>query len=122
LEGIPLNLEPCRRCQEQGQPENFSSPIKCGFLSGSFDPDNWQCGTLNALRSLIKPDDIKYNEDCSVAVLPCFGTEDGFLLLTWYKRRGAVAKCDWIDLFMQSPATLEDVEATIEALEAHYGN
>lgn len=79
----------CPRCEKAGrQPANFGSPRGCAFLSGTFDSDNWNCMTANALRDIVEADDSwrVHSDDEHLGVIPWDGGR--FVVLTWYKSRG----------------------------------
>lgn len=113
----------------------YSDPIRCAFTKGKFSTDNWNCGTLNALRGLL------YNEDgtpsiwaewkpgpagtfmwrddfgaSSIGVLYVPGAND-YILMLWYKERGAVGQA-WLvsDDHQPKLLTLEAAEEAIEAV------
>jgi hypothetical protein len=99
----------CPGCKSRGKPWNGQDP-KCAFHNGeTFDPDNWQCATMNALRDLAdRPGATHYQEDSRVAVLP-YNTGDvaqddddlinvrGFIVLAWYKDRGTTDQAFLMD-------------------------
>ena len=94
----------CEYCQDyQGKrPSHFGSDPRCGFdENGLFKSDNWQCITLNSLRSCIERFGYWLRKDmqqASIGVLTIpehlFEDEDdviraGYIVVTWYKNRGA---------------------------------
>jgi hypothetical protein len=79
------------------QPAGFGQPRKCGFTDREwshglfFTSENWNCETLNALRDIavthVNPDD----RSIGIVWLPeSDDTDSGWIVLTWYKRRGSV--------------------------------
>lgn len=107
----------CPRCIAQGQPASFASPVECGFPEGIFDSDNWMCATLGRLRGVLPEHLTLYNEDSYAAIVACPGEDEGFLVVSWYKNRGRTSEVRWMCEEDSRPATLEEVEATIERLE-----
>lgn len=98
----------CEYCQQayQGKrPGHFGSDPRCGFDGNSlFKSDNWQCATLNTLRSCIERYGYWLRKDmqqASIGVLTIpehdgwFEDEEdsevktGYIVMTWYKSRGA---------------------------------
>ncbi len=81
----------CKMCKMRKQTW-AGDPPKCAFENGEeFQPNNWNCATMNALREIA--DDILkenyYIEDTHCAIIPYDGdTNAGFIVLSWYKRRG----------------------------------
>ena len=108
----------CRRCQAQGQPEHFGDPVKCAFPEGVFWHRNWQCATLGALRAALdRLGRVQWSDDSNAAVTPCLDGDGGFLILGWYKSRGRTTSVQWVREDESRPATLSEVEATLDALE-----
>ena len=85
---------------------------RCAFESGTFDSDNWMCGTLIALRDLGE-EKRAYNSDHSALVLS--GPEDScsFILLYWYKNRGRTESALVWDGQTPTPLTLAEAEAAL---------
>lgn len=95
----------CKLCKERGIPKHFGSPPKCAFKSKTFSGDNWNCATMNALRSICSDGytqgqtergktlvfSLRDDMDCgSIGVIPCH--EEGvYLVMTWYKQRGCTS-------------------------------
>src|SRR5512143_2222550 len=85
----------CSDCMCDPHPRN-SDPRRCAFdEAGLFTGDNWTCGTMLALRDLVRDPftggSICQANDSSVGVIPIPGwdrDERGFILLEWYKHRG----------------------------------
>mgnify|MGYP005994574009 CR=1 FL=1 len=107
----------CRRCRIQGQPAIFASSVQCAFPSGVFSADNWQCATLTRLRSLLPDSAVQFNWDVSAALIRCYGADEGFLVISWYKSRGHTSAVTWICEDESRPAKWDEVEATINGLE-----
>lgn len=110
----------CPRCIQQGWPENCGSPPECAFPRGWFEKENWNCATMNILRTQAERT-TAYTSDDRVAVLSMPAQDDkdsGFILLAWYKNRG---RTDLAILFEPmakggprlSPLKLEDVETRL---------
>jgi hypothetical protein len=97
----------CPRCRSRGKPWPGDNP-QCAFSNEQqvFDTDNWNCATMNELREIVEPIcwDGKVEpimpfwgcrrEDTSIGViwLPGGTAEDGWLVMTWYKRRGRTGR------------------------------
>ena len=81
----------CPLCASDPHPPN-SEPRKCAFeYEGVFRISNWSCLTMLRLRELCA---IRHRDDLSagsIGVIPIPDTcsESGYLVLTWYKDRGA---------------------------------
>jgi hypothetical protein len=76
------------------QPANFASRRKCAFESGEFSTDNWMCATMGALRDravFINRDDMQ-NASIAIVPMPDGGDTFGYVVLTYYKDRGAVGR------------------------------
>lgn len=123
--------DPCNRCQKQGQPDHFGSPVKCAFINGIFDSDNWQCATINVLRNLIHEDTqplAKFytREDMrqgslGVISIPEYDTEglqQGYLIMSWYKNRGRTGQA-WVfwDDDIPEPLALSTAEFILSQKE-----
>lgn len=93
----------CNRCKERGQPPEYASPVKCAFPNhGTFNPDNWGCALIEALSEAAGPYRM-YGQDESLDVILCDPNRDnGFIVLSRYKRRGRVSNAVWVGDF--SPA------------------
>lgn len=122
----------CRRCKERGKDWNGSDPI-CAFPDGKFDPENWNCATMNALRDLAE-EYSTWNEDNKASVINFpfewvpdlmrslkVGIEEQamFAVLVWYKSRGATPTFLLVgeNNYVNTEPTLEHAEAIIK----HYG-
>jgi hypothetical protein len=83
-----LDPRPCPRCLARGQTWAGDAP-NCGFKTGLFDSDNWNCATLNALREAAATKNQRvYGDDVSCATLWTGFDMNAFVVLTWYKNRG----------------------------------
>lgn len=79
----------CKLCEERGKTWKGDDP-KCAFNeNGNFMEDfddNWNCETLNQLRSIAHDNDLAiFSNDEWAAVIPYRGS---FIFLQWYKHRG----------------------------------
>lgn len=107
----------CRRCEERGQTWMGSPPV-CAFrhVDGESRQDmaqrNWNCATMNALRDKIAENHHQtfYSNDQVLGVLPVGAS---FLVLCWYKRRGAVDAAVVLDDEGFQPLTLDLAEAIL---------
>lgn len=105
--------ETCKRCRVS-LPPNYAAR-KCAFATGVFSDANWNCGTANALRDIasIHKAATRWN-DQSIAYVPM--PEYGFIVLGWYKQRGALDTAVMLDNF--APITLAEAEEAIAAFSA----
>lgn len=80
----------CPRCAADPQPENFGSPRRCAFETGTFNPNNWQCETMALLSRSVAH---CFHEDDENLLAGCvdFGEFFGILVLQQYKQRGCIA-------------------------------
>ncbi len=76
-------MSECERCQKRVKDWNGDDPT-CAFLGGVFNIENWNCATMNELRSLAESSTV-WSEDNNFGVVPYDGL---FVLMKWYKRRG----------------------------------
>lgn len=109
----------CQRCRGRGKTWAGGDP-KCGFLTGDFDPSNWNCATLNELREMCGEDSFLNLEssvftdrvgDSSIGVLP--GPDDSFIVLSWYKRRGRTSRALYISDDEVHELTLAEAESAL---------
>jgi hypothetical protein len=120
---------PCRRCTADPTPEGLAEPRRCAFPEGRADEtvvaDNWQCGTLNALRELCRrADKAVYGYDATLYVLPVeFKDDGGFVVLASYKERGQVASAYFLrtDGTLLEALTLGVASKTVRLFEKTYG-
>jgi hypothetical protein len=82
----------CELCEKRGKTWEGSDPI-CAFVDGVFTSPNWNCATMNRLREIAEEHDWTHRDDnaaASIGYIPFEGNEEsGYIVLTWYKRRGA---------------------------------
>lgn len=125
----------CPACKERGKTWRGSDP-KCAFRFGVFSSDNWNCATLSDLRVLAEQlqdrvcswgYSVTYNYrhgDDSIAVLPC--PEDckqmGFVVLSWYKQRGAVDSAHVLECGRVENITLDTAQAVIKYCNRLFDN
>lgn len=111
----------CKACDRRGKTWEGGDP-KCGFVTDTFDIGNWNCATLNALRDIAESlDVIKYQEDCSIAVIPINNGEiDGWIVLSWYKRRGRTSSARFICDDIDEPLTIEKAEIALAQYTAEF--
>ena len=121
----------CKACQERVWEFNGDKP-RCGFSEGPFNPDNWNCATLNALRDLVDesqhpmPDgvDYRYCSDQKYATVHIDDVElNGdwlglALWVSWYKNRGTT-EAVWI--LDHSGVPRQPSEAEVLAILESYG-
>lgn len=94
-------------------------PITCAFRDGKFDLENWNCQTMNALRDVAELSYTTRRDDESIGVIHIpLQTVDvdplvqyGYLVLTWYKRRGRTGGAIIVaDTHPPEPLTLTTAE------------
>ena len=110
----------CKECEIRGKTWEGSDPT-CAFNTDVFNSENWNCATMNKLRSICY-DKGFYNRDdnasASIGVLTIPESDDayGYLIMTWYKSRGKVGKavvmCDDEEPHI---LTLKESEAIIKS-------
>jgi len=88
----------CRLCKKREKTWNGDDP-RCAFESNKFDNDNWNCATMNKLRSIASVDygnrttfwsrdDIISASIGVVKILDDTLPQVGWIVMTWYKSRG----------------------------------
>jgi hypothetical protein len=81
----------CELCEQRGKTWEGSDPT-CAFVDGTFTTDNWNCATMNRLREIAEEHNWTHRDDtasASIGFIPFEGDEEsGYIVLTWYKRRG----------------------------------
>ena len=86
----------CKRCQDRGKTWSGDDPV-CAFVGdeGLFDPSNWNCATMNALRDMAeKHENRVWSDDSWMSVLPVHSeTEEcaqyaTHVIIAGYKNRG----------------------------------
>jgi len=77
----------CKLCQERGKTWEGDDP-KCAFESGVFDPHNWNCATMNALREKAEEYELMYRDDMGAGSIGVIPFKFGYIVVTWYKNRG----------------------------------
>lgn len=104
----------CMACDLRGKTWQGSDPV-CGFTNGSFNPENWNCATLNTLRHIAALlDTVQSMEDTSLATIPTKGDDhDGWIVLSWYKSRGRTSSARFMFDDTDIPLTLEIAESAI---------
>lgn len=117
-------MSPCKRCQDDPQPEHFGSPRRCAFESGIFSSNNWSCGTVNVLRHWAYEEGTAYRyNDTSIAIVPLYADDtwdlDGWIVMTYYKDRGKTSGAFIVATEGQDSIllSLEDAESAIANLE-----
>lgn len=96
---------------------------KCAFDdAGIFKADNWNCATMNVLRTLADdcfyehpPGKALYNSDQTLAVVPSAAPSEtgAFIVMGWYKSRGRTEVALLIDEEQHTPLTLRAAESFI---------
>lgn len=109
--------EACKACRERGKDWTGTDPV-CAFLTGTFNPNNFACATMAALRfSEPKHYAQRYVIFCSdeqkSRTIPDPYT-GGFIILGWYKNRGRTEYAGHLVETEIKPLTLETAERVIE--------
>ena len=95
-------MKVCKECEKRGKQWNGDNPV-CGFNNGKFNPENWNCASLNKLRAYCRDHGYSYRDDVNNASIGVFPIPDndiisGYIVMTWYKSRGrtgrAIVMCD----------------------------
>lgn len=105
-------------CEKRGKTWNGADP-KCGFrANGRFTPDNWNCATLNSLRTAIE-DHERWHEDSYYwsGLIP----NGGMLVVAHYKNRGCTDGVYRVEDDKVRRATLDEVLAVLETLGVRRG-
>lgn len=112
---------PCKMCAERGKTWNGDDP-KCAFENGTFNSDNWNCATMNALRERARELGTDFRDDMeagSIGYVPYADLEGdeygGYIVLTWYKDRGRTYGA--VVLFEDEPPCPLTEERALKALE-----
>lgn len=117
-------MKECRHCRERGKTWDGDDP-KCAFPDeGSFEARNWNCAALNIVRKISHEDSPggtwAHRDDfgaCSISVVSFGGSDDaekaGYLVLGYYKERGATGCAVVVFNGQCEPATFADVDALI---------
>lgn len=109
----------CKYCIEKEKNwSKWSDPIECAFENWVFSSDNWNCWTMDYLRSMAERNEV-WNEDMYASVIPLsfpYDTNEywGYLYLEWYKSRWRTDKC--VDMEEMKPLTLERAYSIINPL------
>lgn len=110
----------CPACVARGKTWQGDNP-RCAFAhGGEFNPDNWNCATMNRLRTLPVVRAFGDDETCAIVPLPEAMEGDdgsGFIVLSWYKHRGC---CEGAVCFIDqrpAPLTLARAQRAITAGE-----
>lgn len=114
----------CKEAYPNGRPENFASDPQCAFPDGVFTKDNWNCGTANRVRDLAEehkePGAILVRDhgivgtdgtDHYAALVPVLSGD--FLVVGWYKHRGATEYIGVFDGRSVQVATIKDIERAL---------
>jgi hypothetical protein len=86
----------------------YEDPPKCAFVRENFSDENWNCGTMNALRGLASV--CSWSDDQNAALLPMRDESGRFLLLGWYKNRGRTELARIVGEYDVEPLTLTEAE------------
>jgi hypothetical protein len=83
----------CELCEKDPKPGHFAERRRCAFEAEEFSRDNWQCGTMNALRDAGEAFSLRDDEqNGSICVVPIPWNDNqlaqGYIVLGYYKNRG----------------------------------
>lgn len=104
----------CDACRLRGKTWPGDNP-RCAFdAAGKFTKDNWNCATLNVLRTFALSRGLAHRRgDSGFASIPVLDESGTVIVLTWYKSRGcttdAMIACDGFE-----PLHLSTAEYAIE--------
>jgi len=102
----------CPACKKRGKTWMGEDP-DCAFMTGEFDPDNWNCATMNALRSLEEIPQAR-RWCCDDQSLLVFPLEGEFIILSWYKNRGRTDGAWMLYSDLIEPLSLEAAERFLQ--------
>lgn len=129
---------PCKMCRARGKTWEGGDP-KCAFALDAFHTDNWNCATMNALRTIAvgpmdgwEPEPGRLHrriDDAagSFGAIPFCDIEcpddeyhSGYVVMTWYKSRGQTGRAlvMWDD---NSPRNLTEATA-LAVIGQHLGD
>jgi hypothetical protein len=81
----------CVLCGERKKESHGPSP-RCAFIDGLFQKDNFDCATMNKLRTIANSLGTTWRDDQtsgSIGYVPFGGsTQSGNIVMTWNKDRG----------------------------------
>lgn len=84
----------CPLCKKRGKTWDGDDP-ECAFTHYRFSFINWNCATMNRLREIAGQLGLKWRDDLaggSFGAVPFEGEDyQGYIVMTWYKGRGAVS-------------------------------
>ncbi len=112
----------CPRCIAAPRPSTFANERRCAFTAdGTFTPDNWRCGTLDALIGPSAPVQpgagaTVNGRDESLDVVMAHPDDGGWFIFGRYKRRG----CTDFARHVVRGETMADRQA-LEQAEDHVG-
>ena len=121
----------CPRCVvaygETGRPSHFGSDPKCAFPDkGKFVPENWNCMTMNALRTLVEEDQHEaigkslWHEEYTAALLRA-EADCEFIVMVWYKRRGCTSRAYILEESGMQPLRWAQAEARLQEADRSSG-
>jgi len=90
----------CSACISLGKrPAHFATSRRCAFEGEAFSNDNWNCGTMNALREACVWSTRDDDQNACIGVVPLPGntTQSGYIVLSWYKERGCTGQAIVMD-------------------------
>ena len=107
---MPKSL--CPTCQTRLHNGDTNPAFKCAFdKDGKFTQDNWNCATLEALGEI----SVKiYGNDQTIDIISS-STEYGMIVLSRYKRRGAVSQAILLDVGTE-PVQILDIFTALRFL------
>lgn len=117
----------CRLCEERGKDWNGDDPV-CAFEDNEFSSDNWNCATMNELRSISEEVGMGWRDDLScgsIGYVPMdndyapddFETNGGYIVMTWYKERGRTGNAVFMTDDETVPLTIKHAEVAIHAYD-----
>lgn len=105
----------CKRCKTQIKTWNGDDSV-CAFPNGVFDSTNWNCETMSVLRAIILDNNSAvYSDEQNAAIIPYEGE---FIVLEWYKNRGATEQAFILNSKGMGPLTQDFVEEFLDKKDA----
>lgn len=121
-------MSKCKKCSDPDYKDWVGDAPKCAFMGDRFSPENWNCGTANAIRDICYEGqqpipqgvDYQYYDDNKYATIKIYeveGINADALWIGWYKTRGATQAIWLLDQYDEPrPPT----EAECLAIIAYY--
>lgn len=103
----------CKPCFDRGKTWDGEDPT-CAFVDGVFTSAGWNCATMNKLREEAQRIGSLWSDDQNLASIPVKPLDGDFIVLSWYKRRGATEGAWIVSGCTIKPLTLDVALSTLE--------